>query len=280
MDVLTRIVVWLNAAANAVGSILLAPVAALPGWLSATIIAAVTGVLLLLVFKYTSNQRALKRVRANIKANLLALKLFKDSASVAVRAQGAIIVSAAWLAFYAIVPIVVMTVPVLLILGQLALWYQSRPLRIEEEAVLTLKLKGDIPSAGSDVRLEPTDGIEVLVGPVRVQSKRELCWNVKARSNGYYHLVFQGDDWTYGKDLAIGEGFMRVSPQRPGWHWLDVLENPSEEPFRPESPVQSIEIAYPKRASWTSGADKWVIYWFAVSMISALCFRRVLNVNI
>ncbi|HZU36567.1 MAG TPA: hypothetical protein VFA18_11690, partial [Gemmataceae bacterium] len=80
IDRLTWLVVWLNALANDVGGWVLSPVQVLPGWLSATIIAAVTGVLLLAVFKYTSNQRAIKRVRADISTNLLALKLFKDSA--------------------------------------------------------------------------------------------------------------------------------------------------------------------------------------------------------
>ena len=61
-----------------------------PGWLSATAIAAVTGVLMLAVFKYTSNQGAIKRVRNDIDAHLLALKLFKDSASVALERRGAV----------------------------------------------------------------------------------------------------------------------------------------------------------------------------------------------
>ncbi len=79
-DVLAQVAAWLNAAANVLGRFLLAPVGVVPGWLSATVVAAVTGVLLLAVFKYTSNQRAIKRVRNDINAHLLALKLFKDSA--------------------------------------------------------------------------------------------------------------------------------------------------------------------------------------------------------
>ena len=117
MHILTPIVVWLNRGANALGRFFLAPIGVLPGWLSATIVAAATGVLLLLVFKYTSNQRAIKQVRADIKANLLALRLFKDSAVIALYAQAAIVRGALWLAVYALVPLLVMAVPVLLILG-------------------------------------------------------------------------------------------------------------------------------------------------------------------
>ncbi len=65
-----------------------------PGWLSATLIAAVTGLFMLVIFKYTSNQRAVKQVRNQIKANVLALSLFKDSVPVSMRAQGRILVHA------------------------------------------------------------------------------------------------------------------------------------------------------------------------------------------
>src|SRR5262245_5884150 len=104
MAVLTQLVVWLNVVANALGYVFLAPVAWMPGWLSATLIAAVSGVFLLFVFKYTSNQRAIKRVRDDISANLLALKLFKDSAAVALRSQRRILWGACQLAALAVVP--------------------------------------------------------------------------------------------------------------------------------------------------------------------------------
>jgi hypothetical protein len=280
MDGLTQVVVWLNAAANAAGTILLAPVAVLPGWLSATLAATVTGLLMLVVFKYTSNQRAVKAVRDDIKANLLALKLFKDSTAVAFRAQGGLLWGGLRLMLLAVVPVLVMTVPMLLVLGQLALWYESRPLKVGEEAVLAMKLSdGDGPLP--EVRLEPTSAVEVLVGPVRVPSKREVCWKIRARTEGYHRLQFTVDGEPADKELAVGEGFMRVSTKRPGWHLLDALEHPAEQAFGPDAPVQSIEIdSPPERSSWTSGTTWWMVYWFAVAMIAALCFRPLLNVNL
>jgi hypothetical protein len=331
MDALAQIVAWLNVPANALGRFLLAPIAVLPGWLSATIVSAATGLLLLVVFKYTSNQRAIGRVRDDIKAHLLALKLFRDSTSVTFRAQGRILLGAFRLMVLAIVPMLVMVVPVCLLLGQLALWYQSRPLKIGEEAVVTVKLRdqpgGRYPNgvaaaqaailqptlrggrdglaipgtrrpelgggrdgpavpgtragaAWPDVRLEPTSAVEVTVGPVRVLSKREICWNLKARENGYHRAVFLVDQQASDKELAIGDGFMRLAAKRPGWSWSEVLLHPGERPFRPDAAVESIEIDYPHRASWTSGTDWWVAYWFVMSMVAALCFRPWMKVSI
>ena len=59
-DVVVTLLSWLNSIAGVVARILLAPIAWLPGWLSATLVASVTGVLLLIAFKYTSNQLAIK----------------------------------------------------------------------------------------------------------------------------------------------------------------------------------------------------------------------------
>lgn len=279
IDFSTQIVVWLNAAANALGGVLLAPLAWLPGWLSATAVAAITGVALLAVFKYTSNQAAIKRVKDEIKANLLALKLFKENTWVILRAQRRILLGALKLAGLAMVPTIVMAAPVLLVLGQLSLWYQSRALEPGEEAVVTLNVApGDVLPA--DVRLEPTDAADVIVGPVRVPSEHQVCWRIKARDAGRHQLVFRVGDQAAGKELAVGDRMMRVSSLRPPWRWDDALLYPAERPFDRASAIQSIAIDYPRRTSLISGADTWVVYWFAVSMVSGFAFRRTLNVNI
>jgi hypothetical protein len=279
-DLLANVVAGLNRVADAAGRVLLAPIALVPGWASATAIAAVTGVLLLLVFKHTSNQKAIKGVRDGLSANLLAVRLFKDSTAVTLRSQARMIGGASKLLVLAIVPILVMTVPVLLVLGQLSLWYQARPIRVGEEAVLTLALAGEPGEPMPRVTLRPSDAVEVDVGPVRIPSRRVVCWELKGRTPGVHRLAFEVDGRPVEKEIAVGDGFLRVSALRPGWRWEDILFNPAEPPFPPDSPVRSVAIAYPERPSWTSGTGAWVYYWFAVSMVAALAFRKQLNVNI
>ena len=110
--------------------------------------------------------------------------------------------------------------------------------------------------------------------------KREVCWNIQARRSGYHRLMFRAGEHACEKELAIGEGFMRVSRQRPGWRRSDIVLHPCEKPFGSNSPVQSIEIDYPQRSSWASGSNSWVVYWFVVSMVAAWGCRRWLNVNL
>jgi hypothetical protein len=211
---------------------------------------------------------------------LLAIKLYKDNVSVALVAQGRLLLGAGRLFLLALVPIAVMIVPVTLILGQLSLWYQQRPLAVGEEAVVTMKLRGDVGAPFPEVNLLSGDDVETMVGPVCVRSKREVCWRIRADASGYHRLVFQVGEQTVDKELALGDGFMRVSAQRPAAVWWDALMYPWEQPFGPDSPMRSIEIDYPPRSSWTSGTDSWLIYWFIVSFVAAICFRGVLNVKV
>lgn len=277
---MTQLVVWLNSAANALGRVALTPLAFLPGWLSATLVSFATGIVMLLAFKYTSNQQAIKRVRNAIKADLLALSLFKENIGVSLRAQGHIVVSACQLLLLGFVPMLVMVVPVTLLLGQLALWYQARPLAVGEETVVTLKLSGDPAAAWPEVWLAAGEGIEPVLGPVRVATQRRLCWNIRPREAGYHRLQFDVAGQTIEKEMAVGSGILRTSPIRPAWDWTQALLYPWEEPFAPDSPVESIEIDYPTRSSWTCGSNSWLIYWFCVSMAAAFACRRIFNVNL
>src|SRR5262245_34222857 len=235
---------------------------------------------MLVVFKYTSNQRAIKQVRRNIRANLLAVKLFKDNMAVGLRAQTDISANAFQLLLFAVVPMLVMFVPMCLLLGQLALWYQARPLRTGEETVVTVKLNSDAGTSRNAVEMLPNDAIEVTTGPVRIASQREMCWTIKPLADGYHRLAFQIDGQVVEKELACGDGFMRVSARRPEWDWSQVLLHPRETPFPPGAPIQSIDIEYPERSSWVSGTDWWIAYWFIVSLAAGFCFRRVLKVNL
>ena len=269
-----QVVSWVNVITNAFGRFLLAPVAVLPGWLSNTIISAVTGVFLLVIFKYTSNQRAIGKVRDDIKANMLALKLFKDSISVTLHAEARVFKGALLLLFHAIRPMLVMIFPVSLLLAQMSLWYQSRPLLPGEVAVMTVRLNGNVGGRWPTVNIEPTPVAEVTIGPVRVFSRRQICWEIKALENGKHRITLNVNRHQIEKELVIGDGFMRVSSTRPAWSWANILMHPAEEPFGPDSVVQSVTIDYPDRLSMTSGADWWLIYFFIASMVLPLSQSR------
>jgi len=270
----------LNIVVNAVARVLLAPIDMLPGWLSNTIISAVTGILLLIIFKYTSNQKAIGKVKDRIKANLLALKLFKDELSVTFRSQGRVFLGALRLMRYAIWPLLIMLVPVSLELSQMGLWYQYRPLKSGETALVGMKLADSTEEGAPTVKMLSNPGAEVLIGPVYIRSKGEVYWEIRAGEKGRHRLVFELPRQQIEKELVVGEGLMRVSAVRPAWDWIAILTHPLEKPLAKDSPVQSISVDYPARYSWTSGTDYWMVYFFCASLVFALFFKPFVKVKI
>ena len=280
INLITHIITWLNIPVNAIAKFLLTPVGYLPGWLSNTIISAITGVILLIIFKHTSNQSAIGKIRDDIKAHMLALKLFRDSFITTIQAQGQVFRGAILLLLQSIRPMLVMIIPVSLILIQLSLWYQYRPLKVGEETTITMKLKSNTENPWPTVNIISSPAAQITMGPIRVFSKRQIYWKIKARQKGYHQITFNINQQQIDKELVIGDGFMRLSSKRPSWQLTDVLKHPKEKPFTPESLVQSISIDYPTRSSLTSGTNSWLIYFFIASIVSALIFKPFFKVKI
>lgn len=277
---LLPVVLILNRIANWIASIFFGPVQWVPGWVSATIIAILSGLGLLVIFKYTSNQQAIRRTRNQIRANVLAISLFRHSIAVSLRCQGNIIRLAMQLTAYAIVPLLLMTIPVVLLLSQLALRYQARPLRIGEEAIVSVRLLKGNDKAVQTIRLAEGPSISVVSGPVRSLARDVVFWNVAGSEHGSHRLTFQVGEASFEKEFIVGDGFQPVSLLRPSASWQDALYHPAEPPFEAGSLVQSIEVDYPARDGITFGSRTWLLYWIVVSMLSAYVFKSFFNVSV
>jgi len=275
------VITVVNGAANALGGFFLYPVAVLPSWLSINIISGLLGILLLLIFKYTSNQNAIACIRDDIKVNILAIRLYHESSSVALASQVRIFIGSLRLLFHSIVPMLIMIVPISLILVQMGLWYQAHPVRINDDpVVVTIRLNNDVNAWPQKINLKPQPEILATIGPVRAFSKKEIHWKVKPVKKGYHTLVFQLDNQHYEKQLAAGDGFMRLSMVRPGQNIAAMFLNPLEKPFLRDSMVHSIRIDFPERDSIMFGTDAWLIYFFVASMVFAFLFKPVFRVRI
>lgn len=260
MQFLAQLIAWINIPVSAVCDILLIPIAHLPGWASNGIYAVLGALVGVLVLKYTSNLGAIGKVIDSIGANMLVLWLFKDSMAVTMQAQGKLFKAAFLILFHALRPMLVMIVPFIFFCCQLDLWYHTRPLLPGERAQMVMELNGNVGDPLPDVTIASMPSAEVTIAKTTVQSKRKFYWEIEAKQASSENIVFQVDGEKIEKELAIGDSFMPVSPLRPGPHPLDILENPREKPFPPDSAVKSISIEYQDRISLIHGKYWWVYY--------------------
>ncbi len=277
MSLLVSIAAFVNSIMNALFRPLAGIMETVPGWLSNYIFSWIFGVVAIVLFKYTSNQDAIGKVRDNIKAQMLAMKLFKDSMAVTLKVQARLLSGSMLLLLHSLRPMLVMIIPFTLVLSQLGLWYQARPLMPGEQTIIMIKVD---PSVIDDVKLQSLPGAKITAGPVTAIDKNEINWQIEATETGTHEIIFRIADETFAKELLVGEGIVRLSSVRPGADLGQMLMYPEEEPFAADSPVKSISLQYPDRVSYTSGTDWWIGYFFVVSLIAALIFKPVLKVKI
>lgn len=279
MEMLVHIFSLLNNVANNIGGLFALVMPALPGWVSNTLLSVLMAVPFLVVFKYTSNQSAIGKIKDRIKANMLAMKLYKDEIGVTLKAQGDIMYCALLLLLNALLPLVVMIVPVMLLFGQMGLWYQARPLVVGDETIVSVSTSGEFKAPWPEITLSSHDAIEVTVDKTILDSDREIWWKIKCLKAGSHELVFIVDDEKVTKSLSVGAGIMKVSMKRPSLSMLDLMLHPSEKPFPKVSKIRAIEVIYPKSDAFTCGKDNWVIWFLIVSIITAFVLKPFLGVK-
>lgn len=265
--VLSSVLAFLNSICTPIGDVVYAVLSPLGVAGGLIVISVVLGVLMLPAFKYLSNQAKIARAKDDIKANLLALKLFKDELKVVFGAQVRILWAILRLQRYVLTPILWVTFPMLLVLAQMGLRYQWRPLKVGETTVLRIALTESVARAET-ATLAEHPGIAVEVGPV--PGDRDLVWRLRALQAGRHTMTVTLDGKPLEKEIVVGTTGMRVSPLRPSRHWTDQLFYPVEARLPVDSGVRSLGIVYPNSHSWFCGADYWVVTFFVVSMIAAL----------
>jgi hypothetical protein len=268
----------LNTVSNALFAFAFAPVAVLPAWLSLTLISAVLGVFIFVIFMFTANRKAFSAVVDAITASILAVFLFRDNIRVTMRSEARLLMCSVKLLWYSLFPVLVMSVPLVFVLAQMAAWYQYRPPVPGTETVL-VRMQLQEPSAEwPEISIADSSAVRVLTGPVRVFSRAEVYWEIEPLQPGAHELTFRVGDQAYAKTLGAGDGFMRLNPKRSG-SWADLLLYPLEKPLSADARVSSIHIDYPARPSKIYGTDWWILYFCIASMVFALLSKPFIKIR-
>jgi len=274
--VLSPLLSLVNPVCTFIGDVCFAVIGLLPVWLGITVISAVAGVVMLVAFGRLSNQEAIGDAKDDIKANLLALKLYKDQIHVTWTAQWRLLWAILRLQRYMLVPVLVLLPPMVLALAQMGVRYQWRPLRAGERTIVKLRLT-NANHQPQRVALDPNPGFAAEVGPVL--GGGEYAWRIKGNEAGRHRLMFHVDDRQLEKELVVGDALVRVGAERTARRWTAQLLHPVEAVIPDGISAESVTVLYPGRDSWVYGANYWVLYFFVVSMAAAIVLRPVFGVR-
>ena len=258
-------------------------------WIGMILISVLTALLMLFVFRFTSNQEGIKRVKNKIKAHLLELRLFKDSLSLSFKAQGNILRYNLRYISYSTKPMLVMIIPLILILIQLNFWFGYEALTPGQETILKVKLEEGHNPLDIDVVLEPSSGFDIQTLPLRIEEGREINWRLQAGEKGVHDLTFIVNGQRLTKKVAVAQRpLSKISPLKVKRNFINELVNPGESPIPGDLPIKSIEVNYQTKdmnlfgwnIPWLWGIPPWLIVYFALSIILGFVLKGIFKVEI
>jgi uncharacterized membrane protein (DUF106 family) len=258
------------------------PFRGLSPWVGMVVVSFLTALLMLAVYKWTSDQAAIRRAKDLIKAHLYEMRLYQDNMRVTLASQGAIL--KANLSYLAanLKPLAVMIVPLVLILAQLSVWYDRAPLRPGDETLVKARLEATADPLAAGLELEVPPGLEITAPAVRVPDLHEVVWRVKALAPGAGRLTLRAGGTALEKSVVVGGGPMgRVSGLASrGSFWKRVLY-PGEPPLPGGTAVRAVEVLYPAKSLAAFGLKiHWLVAYLALSIVFGFAFKGVFKVEI
>ena len=273
---------WLNAALGGLVSAVLYPFRGLPPIVGLTFVALLTSIAILLVFRATSDQKALRRVKNRITAGILEILLFRDDLRTILRAQRDILRHSLTYMRLSLVPMLWVIVPIVLLMIQLQFHYGYRPLEPGEAAIVRAELAGEGASIQvAELTLSASAGLEIATPLLLLPAEGEADWRIDAITDGSHELLVGADGLQLAKRVVVGRHGGAISPRRPSAGLLDQLLYPVEPPVPGTASVTAIDVAYPTATVSLLGWDThWMIVFFILTIVFAFALQKPLRVTI
>jgi hypothetical protein len=248
-------------------------------WVGMIVISALTAILVLYVYKYTSNQPAITKAKNRIKANLLAMSLYRDSMKVIFSSAGGIVLVNFRYLSLNLVPLVCMILPVGIVMANLDGWYGYRPLRVGEQRLVEAEVDEELVMSDGLELIAP-EGLEVDAPPVRVPSEGRVFWRVEAVEPGSHELRVAAGGRSFAKRVRVDGELARLSPLRHSGGMVNGFLYPGESVADGESGVSAVGVDYPATEMALAGTSlHWVYVYLVLTLVFAFALRGMIGVT-
>ncbi len=242
------------------------------------IVSLVVGLAMVVLFGYTSDQKAIKKAKDQLKAHLLAVRLFRDQLPVVAGSYARILRGTGRYLRLAFMPLLYVIIPITLLIVQLDRCLGSTPIQPGQSFLLTAR--ADNAEAMNSLSLDLPAQIEMTAPPVHVAAENEIVWRLAARQQGDYEIKVAAGTENVGKTVRVSSDLARVSPARLRGQFLERMLS-SGEAALPQGAIESIAVSYPERSIDIAGYEiNWIWLFFILSMVAGFAFKELLGIQI
>jgi len=247
----------------------------------------VVGLLMVILFGYTSDQKAIGKAKDQLKAHLLAVRLYRDQIPVVMGSYGKILRGTGRYLKLAFKPLLYVIIPITLLMVQVDRYLGATPIPPNAPFLLTVHLAASTTESAStnDATLDLPPEIATTAPPVHVAADNEIVWRLVGSKEGKYEVKVAagqtaGVAATVTKTVCVGTDLPRISTVRLRGHFWQRMFS-SAELALPESPIDSISVNYPDRNIEIAGYGmNWIWLFFILSMIAGFVFKELLGIQI
>ncbi len=241
----------------------------------------------LVVYKYTSSQKGIKVAKEKIKAHFVEVWLYIDDPLLILKAQAGIFGNGGKYLAYALVPMAIMFLPVLVLLINMEFRYHYRPFEPGETFLLKVQLSSQVQDWMNAVKVELPQNLELAAPPLRIQDTdakgrefREIDYQLKVIAKGSEPATITAGGVSQAiKIYADPSGNPRLSPVI-GSGFASSFWRPAQLPLDPNRGLEKIEIAYPEADLNFFGWKTWWVWPMIILMFAfAFALKPIIKVE-
>jgi uncharacterized membrane protein (DUF106 family) len=267
------------------------------GWLTSPlaiviVVSLVIGLVMVVLFGYTSDQKAIGIAKDQLKAHLLAVRLYRDQIPVVMGSYGKILRGTGRYLKLAFMPLLYVIIPITLLMVQIDRYLGQTPLPTNAPFLLTVHLGEQSSNAKAaehsmaidamnDVALDLPPEITMTAPPVHINADNDIVWRLVGAKDGKYAVKINAGGQSVEKAVCMGSDLPRISTVRLRGQFWNRLFSSAESALPDNSPIESISINYPDRNIDIAGYGmNWIWLFFILSMVAGFIFKELLGIQI
>jgi hypothetical protein len=243
------------------------------------VLSLVVGLLMVVLFGYTSDQKAIGIAKDQLKAHLLAVRLYRDQIPVVMGSYGKILRGTGRYLRLAFKPLLYVIIPITLLMVQMDRYLGATPISTGASFLLTIRTAASDPL--DDVILDLPPEITMTAPRVHIPAENEIVWRLAGSREGKYEVKVVAAGQSAAKTVCVGGGLPRISTIRLRGHFWERMFSSAEAALPESSAIESISINYPDRNIEIAGYGiNWIWLFFILSMVAGFIFKELLGIQI
>jgi uncharacterized membrane protein (DUF106 family) len=272
----------LNSLLGSITAHIMGLLAHLPPWIGVALWSLISAIVILLIFRVSSNQEKMAEAKKAIHACLFEIRLFNDDLPKIFRAQGEILRHNTTYLKLSLIPMIWILPIIALLLSQLDPYYAYDALTPGQPVVVSAHVAAlDSGAERPEVSLRAPEGATIDSPAVWIPAQGELSWRIIPNRKGRHQLSVVIDGAEITKEIVVGDDGAARSPCRVDGGLMNQLLYPIERPLPADCGLKTITVRYRDGEIDAFGFGwNWMVLFFVLSIVFAFALRKPLGVTI